>query len=113
MSQPACRHGTAERVELATLRRIATAGIVVIGMIWIPIMQVLSKQLYSYLQLVQSLLAPSIAAVFMAVKYTAVNFAMQRYTPRSVWYAVIRHMKRTTIFVPESLQRTFVVLTTH
>jgi SSS family solute:Na+ symporter len=35
-------------------------------MIWIPIMQGLSKQLYSYLQLVQSLLAPGIAAVFMA-----------------------------------------------
>jgi len=52
--------------HLVLVGRIATAGVVVIGMIWIPIMQGLSKQLYSYLQLVQSLLAPGIAAVFMA-----------------------------------------------
>ena len=36
-------------------------------MAWIPFLQDLGKgQLYTYLQLVQSLLAPSIAAVFMA-----------------------------------------------
>jgi SSS family solute:Na+ symporter len=52
--------------HLVRVGRIATAGVVVIGMIWIPIMQSMSKQLYSYLQLVQSLLAPGIAAVFMA-----------------------------------------------
>ncbi len=52
--------------HLVRVGRIATAAVVVIGMIWIPIMQSMSKQLYSYLQLVQSLLAPGIAAVFMA-----------------------------------------------
>jgi solute:Na+ symporter, SSS family len=52
--------------HLVTVGRIATAAVVIIGMIWIPIMQSMSKQLYSYLQLVQSLLAPGIAAVFMA-----------------------------------------------
>src|SRR5688572_3179374 len=52
--------------HLVRVGRIATAGVVIIGMIWIPIMQSMSKQLYSYLQLVQSLLAPGIAAVFMA-----------------------------------------------
>ncbi len=52
--------------HLVRVGRIATAAVVVIGMIWIPIMQSMSKQLYSYLQVVQSLLAPGIAAVFMA-----------------------------------------------
>src|SRR6187551_3034961 len=52
--------------HLVRVGRFATAAVVVIGMIWIPIMQSMSKQLYSYLQLVQSLLAPGIAAVFMA-----------------------------------------------
>ena len=52
--------------RLVRVGRIATAAVVVIGMIWIPIMQSISQQLYSYIQLVQSLLAPGIAAVFMA-----------------------------------------------
>jgi SSS family solute:Na+ symporter len=53
--------------QLVTVGRIATAGVIVLGMLWIPFLQDLGKgQLYNYLQLVQSLLAPSIAAVFMA-----------------------------------------------
>jgi SSS family solute:Na+ symporter len=53
--------------HLVTVGRIATAGVIVLGMAWIPFLQNLGKgQLYTYLQLVQSLLAPSIAAVFMA-----------------------------------------------
>ena len=52
-------------------------AVVIIGMIWIPIMQAMSKQLYSYLQLVQSLLAPGIAAVFMAGIFS------RRVTPKS------------------------------
>jgi SSS family solute:Na+ symporter len=53
--------------QLVTVGRIATAGVIVLGMAWIPFLQDLGKgQLYTYLQLVQSLLAPSIAAVFMA-----------------------------------------------
>src|SRR5688572_19674776 len=63
--------------HLVRVGRIATAAVVVIGMIWIPIMQAMSKQLYSYLQLVQSLLAPGIAAVFMAGIFS------RRVTPKS------------------------------
>jgi SSS family solute:Na+ symporter len=63
--------------HLVRVGRIATAAVVVIGMIWIPIMQSMSKQLYSYLQLVQSLLAPGIAAVFMAGIFS------RRVTPKS------------------------------
>jgi SSS family solute:Na+ symporter len=62
--------------HLVRVGRFATAPSVVIGMIWIPIMQSMSKQLYSYLQLVQSLLAPGIAAVFMAGIFLAARHAI-------------------------------------
>jgi len=45
--------------------RIATAVIVVLGLIWIPVMLGLGKVLYDYLQNVQGLLAPAIATVFL------------------------------------------------
>ncbi|HEY6644363.1 sodium:solute symporter [Povalibacter sp.] len=52
--------------HLVNVGRLATVGVIVLGMLWIPFLQDLGKgQLYTYLQLVQSLLAPSIAAVFM------------------------------------------------
>ncbi len=45
--------------------RIATAVIVILGILWIPVMKNIGKVLYEYLQDVQSLLAPGIAAVFL------------------------------------------------
>src|SRR6188768_683424 len=52
--------------QLVFVGRVATGVVIVLGMLWIPFLQDLGKgQLYTYLQLVQSLLAPSIAAVFM------------------------------------------------
>jgi SSS family solute:Na+ symporter len=52
--------------HLVLVGRIATVAVVLAGMAWIPFLQTLGKgSLYTYLQLVQSLLAPSIAAVFM------------------------------------------------
>jgi SSS family solute:Na+ symporter len=52
--------------HLVFVGRVATAVVILLGMAWIPFLQDLGKgQLYTYLQLVQSLLAPSIAAVFM------------------------------------------------
>ncbi|MCF8225158.1 MAG: sodium:solute symporter [Bacteroidales bacterium] len=45
--------------------RLATIVIVVLGILWIPVMKGLGKVLYAYLQDVQSLLAPGIAAVFL------------------------------------------------
>ncbi len=52
--------------QLVMVGRIATGVVIILGMLWIPFLQDLGKgQLYTYLQLVQSLLAPSIAAVFM------------------------------------------------
>ena len=45
--------------------RLATVVIVVLGILWIPVMKGIGKVLYEYLQDVQSLLAPGIAAVFL------------------------------------------------
>ncbi len=45
--------------------RIATVVIVILGILWIPVMRNIGKVLYEYLQDVQSLLAPGIAAVFL------------------------------------------------
>jgi len=44
--------------------RIATVVVVVLGIVWIPVMMSLGS-LYSYLQGIQSLLAPSMVAVFV------------------------------------------------
>ena len=51
--------------NLVYVGRIATVAIVVLGIAWIPVMKGIGKVLYEYLQDVQSLLAPGIAAVFL------------------------------------------------
>lgn len=51
--------------QLVTVGRIATVVVVILGVLWIPVMKGLGKVLYAYLQDVQSLLAPGIAAVFL------------------------------------------------
>ncbi len=55
----------ASEKELVRVGRIATATVVILGILWIPVMKGLGKVLYAYLQDVQSLLAPGIAAVFL------------------------------------------------
>ncbi len=45
--------------------RMATVVVVILGILWIPVMRSLGSVLYAYLQDVQSLLAPGIAAVFL------------------------------------------------
>ncbi len=58
------RPGQSER-HLLTVGRIATATVVVLGIIWIPVMAKISGGgLYQYLQSVQGYLAPPITAVF-------------------------------------------------
>jgi SSS family solute:Na+ symporter len=51
--------------HLVVVGRIATAVVVVLGVVWIPVMLGLGKVLYEYLQAVQGLLAPAIATVFL------------------------------------------------
>ncbi len=51
--------------HLVKVGRIATATVVFLGIIWIPVMKSIADVLYEYLQLVQGLIAPAIAAVFI------------------------------------------------
>ena len=63
--------------ELVRVGRIATVTVVVLGVLWIPVMKGLGKVLYAYLQDVQSLLAPGIAAVFL------LGIASKKTTPKA------------------------------
>lgn len=61
------RPGRPER-ELVRVGRLATAVVVALGLLWIPIMKVMAESkagLYDYLQNVQGFLAPPITAVFL------------------------------------------------
>lgn len=55
----------APEAELVRVGRIATVVVVILGILWIPVMKGIGKVLYAYLQDVQSLLAPGIAAAFL------------------------------------------------
>jgi len=56
----------ASQEKLVRVGRIATGVVVLLGLIWIPVMPMISGGgLYQYLQSVQSYLAPPIAAVFL------------------------------------------------
>ena len=58
------RPGRSEK-ELINVGRIATAVVVLSGILWIPFMKIISGELYTYLQSVQAYIAPPIAAVFL------------------------------------------------
>lgn len=51
--------------ELVHVGRLATAIMVVLGLLWIPFMKYINEQLYVYLQSVQAYVSPPIAAVFL------------------------------------------------
>ncbi|SHE51645.1 solute:Na+ symporter, SSS family [Mariniphaga anaerophila] len=51
--------------KLVRIGQIATVVIVTLGILWIPIMRSIGDVLYEYLQDVQSVLAPGIAAAFL------------------------------------------------
>ena len=51
--------------KLVVIGQIATVVIVILGVLWIPIMRSVGDVLYAYLQDVQSVLAPGIAAAFL------------------------------------------------
>ncbi|TWT83999.1 Sodium/glucose cotransporter [Planctomycetes bacterium CA13] len=55
----------ASQHRLVYVGRIATVVIVILGILWIPIMKSIGDVLYTYLQDVQSVLAPGIAAAFL------------------------------------------------
>jgi solute:Na+ symporter, SSS family len=55
----------ASEKRLVFVGRIATVVIVLLGVLWIPVMRNIGSVLFVYLQSVQALLAPGIAAVFI------------------------------------------------
>jgi len=67
------RPGASER-ELVRVGRIATAVVVILGLVWIPVMRRVSSALYEYLQIVQAYLGPPItAAFFLGVFWRRIN----------------------------------------
>jgi SSS family solute:Na+ symporter len=69
--------------ELVRVGRIATVVVVILGVLWIPVMKGLGKVLYAYLQDVQSLLAPGIAAVFL------LGIASKKTTPKAGFIGLV------------------------
>lgn len=62
--------------QLVWVGRLATVGLTGLGLAWIPLMQIVSGQLYTYLQSIQSYVSPPIAAVFLlGVGWKRVNAA--------------------------------------
>lgn len=51
--------------QLVTFGRVATGGMVLLGLLWVPFIHLLSAQLYLYLQSVQAYISPPIAACFV------------------------------------------------
>ncbi len=58
------RPNVSER-RLVQVGRLATAALVVLGILWVPFIRYISSQLYIYLQSVQAYISPPIAAVFL------------------------------------------------
>ena len=54
-----------EPKKLVRIGQVATVAIVILGILWIPVMRSVGDVLYLYLQDVQSVLAPGIAAAFL------------------------------------------------
>ncbi len=56
---------TASERQLVLVGQASTAVLIGFGLLWIPLMQLISGQLYQYLQSVQAYISPPIAAVFL------------------------------------------------
>jgi SSS family solute:Na+ symporter len=56
--------GASDRT-LVWVGQISTVVLVVLGLLWIPMMDLISGQIYQYLQSVQAYISPPIAAVFL------------------------------------------------
>jgi SSS family solute:Na+ symporter len=76
-------HPEASEHRLVVIGRIATVTVVLLGLVWIPIMKSIGSVLYEYLQKVQSLIAPAIAAVFVLGVFN------KRITPKAGQWGLI------------------------
>jgi SSS family solute:Na+ symporter len=69
--------------QLLHTGRLATVVIVILGILWIPVMKSVGNVLYKYLQDVQSVLAPGIAAAFL------LGILSRRITPKAGLWGLI------------------------
>ena len=69
--------------HLLKVGRIATVVVVLLGILWIPVMSLIADVLYEYLQSVQSLIAPGIAAVFL------LGICSKRITPSAGYFGLV------------------------
>jgi SSS family solute:Na+ symporter len=58
-------HPRASERQLVWVGQLSTTVLVVLGLLWIPLMQLISAQLYQYIQSVQAYIAPPVAAAFL------------------------------------------------
>lgn len=58
-------HPQASERTLVRVGQLSTAVLVLLGLLWIPMMQLISGELYKYLQSVQGYISPPITAVFL------------------------------------------------
>jgi SSS family solute:Na+ symporter len=73
----------ASEKTLLYVGRVATVVIVILGILWIPVMKSVGSVLYNYLQDVQSVLAPGIAAAFL------LGICSKRITPKGGMWGLI------------------------
>ena len=76
-------HPEASEHRLVVIGRIATITVVLLGLVWVPMMKNIGSVLYDYLQKVQSLIAPGIAAVFLLGVFN------KRITPKAGQWGLI------------------------
>jgi SSS family solute:Na+ symporter len=76
------RPGRSQRHYLR-VGRLATATVVLLGCAWVPVIPLLGESLYESLQKVQSLIAPSIVAVFLLGIFT------NRITPAAGYWGLV------------------------
>ena len=77
------RNPEVEEKKLVRVGRIATVVVVVLGVLWIFVIQAIGKSLYDYIQSIQSLLAPAIAAVFL------LGIAWKKTSPKAGMWTLI------------------------
>jgi SSS family solute:Na+ symporter len=69
-------HPTAKEKTLVRVGQVSTIALVALGLLWIPMMKLISGQIYQYLQSVQAYISPPIASVFLlGVFWSRVNSA--------------------------------------
>jgi SSS family solute:Na+ symporter len=73
----------ASEKSLLYVGRVATVVVVALGILWIPVMKNVGSVLYNYLQDVQSVLAPGIAAAFL------LGILSRRITPQGGMWGLI------------------------